>query len=141
MLLGAVLACGVLVSSCNSDDNNPVLPTKSKLEGTWEAQKVLYTIPTTNTEHSLDFATIKRGCAVDVLTLTADKKAVLKEENKVNQACDPSTTNGSYTTTNVVLGSSDREVVSVNDQELVLRYFMNFENYGATNVKVTYIRK
>lgn len=141
VLLSALFACAAIVSSCNSTDNDPILPTKSKLEGTWQAQTILYTNPITNQEHGVDFATIKRGCAVDIITLTSDKKATLKEENKVDQACEPTTTNGTFTDANVVLGGSTREVVSVNDQELTLKYIMSFENYGTTDVKVTYIRK
>ena len=140
ILLAAFLGTAVLLTSCNSDDNTIVTPIKSDLEGTWEAKTFKYTMPD-GQEHEFEFSRIKQGCAVDILTLTADKKAVLKEENKVNEACEPSTTNGTYTAAQITFGENVREVISVNASDLVLKYEMMYGGFGTADVVVTYGKK
>ncbi|MBW3518541.1 hypothetical protein [Flavobacterium sp. NKUCC04_CG] len=140
-----VLAALTINSCSSSDDNNipnPIDPEPSnKLIGKWEATNLTYTYPAGTNTHP--FATIKEGCAVDIIELLPLKVGTVKVENKVGQNCEGSTDVVAWNdeTISVVGEETKRTIISVNDTELVLKYKMNYPKFGTTDVTVSYTRK
>lgn len=120
----AIAVVGFGFVACSSDDDaTPVNP----MEGTWVAKTISYDAGAHSGTYPFDHEIFKKGCATDYLTLTADQKASLKENNK-NEAdvCVDQISNGTWTTAKVTINGVDRAVKSSSATELVLVYPINF---------------
>ncbi len=136
----ASFLAGMLITSCSSDDdsgngnNNPMV-------GDWKATEITYTIPGMG-DHTVAFSSITQGCDVDELGLKANNTVELETEAKINEVCVESTTTGTWndTTVNINGETETRQVISVSNTELVLRYEMTYPQYGTTMISVKYVK-
>lgn len=146
MLATAVFySCGSDDSSNNNgnnddnptDDNTPGVP--HLMEGTWKAETFDYVV--NEISYTLDFTALTNGCPTDYLTIKASSVADL-EENKKNteNVCEDVITTGSWTEQTVTISGAARQVVSVDDTELVLKYSDNSGN-NLGEITVTYSRQ
>lgn len=145
LFASACVIAGLGFTACSSDDdNNPTLET-NLLVGDWKATELSYTFTIPGGEpqtHTFPFSQITDGCDVDELELRANNSADLETENKVDEVCVESHTAGTWNDTSVTIEGEEaaREVISVDATKLVLKYMMNYGNYGSTAVTVSYSR-
>lgn len=136
----ASFLAGMVITSCNSDDdsgngnNNPMV-------GDWKATEITYTIPGMG-DHTVAFSSITQGCDVDELELKANNTVELETEAKVDGLCVEFTITGTWNEDTVTVNgeTEPRQVESVNNSELVLKYEMTYPQYGTTMVSVKYVK-
>lgn len=145
LFASAVVVAGLGFTACSSDDdNNPVIDANLRV-GEWKAVELSYsfTIPGGEPQtHTFPFSTITNGCDVDELELRANNSVDLETESKVGEVCTEAHIAGTWTDTAITVQGEEtpREVVSVTASELVLKYMMEYGNYGTTEVTVKYTR-
>jgi len=134
----ALIAAGSGFTSCSSDDDQG-----SAMLGDWKAVEFTYQIPDSDETHTFPFNMITNGCDVDELDLEANNTADLETEAKVNETCVESHTTGTWNETSVTINGEEnpREVISVTNTELKLKYVMTYENFGTTEVTVKYTKQ
>lgn len=137
-LVPVLIMGGLGIFSCNSDDDSGS-DNNSPMVGEWKAVDLTYEIPGMGS-HTVLFSQITNGCDVDELELRADNSVDLETESNVDGVCEESHTAGTWNETSVTISGEEnpREVVSVTNTELQLKYVMTYANYGTTEVTVRY---
>lgn len=165
-IISAFLMSGAAIISCSSDDSTvsvevPVTPPTSdtvtpepepqpisKMVGVWRAETLSYSFtipgqPEQTHEFPFDHASLKQGCGTDYLTVLQGTTVSLKQNNKNTAgACEDVLLGGTWTETSITISgeSAPREVVSVNANQLVLKYSMTYSG-RTTDVNVTYSKQ
>lgn len=108
-----------------TDDNTPGVP--HIMEGNWKTTEFTYEVPGTGQIVGPNaFYTWQECAADDYLTIKAAGVADLKENKKNNDnVCEDVVTNGTWTEQAVTISGVSREVISVDDSTLVLKYLTN----------------
>lgn len=140
----ALAVAGFGLTACSSDDdsNNGTVNT-SPMVGEWKAVELSYTMNPNdpNSTHTFPFVVVSQGCDVDELDLKPNYSAELEVENKVDDVCTEKKYFGSWDEEKITLdGINNKDVVSVSQNELVLKYVMDYGNYGTIEVTVKYVR-
>lgn len=125
--------------ACSSDDDST--PTNNDpMVASWKAAELSYTIPN-GPSHTFPFSAITQGCDVDEIELRANNSAEVEVENKVNDVCTEQHYVGTWTNEVITLdGINPKQVVSVEANKLVLKYWMTYGSYGDIEVTVSYTR-
>lgn len=131
-----LVVTGTLFTACSKDDTNKT--EVNPLIGEWKAETLTYTYGVTNT-HPFNDPYFKKGCATDYITLNASNTASLIENNKVEEECVNQEFTGVWTNETITLKEANREIISVNSNELVLVYDLSFMG-GTLPVTVKYSR-
>lgn len=139
-ILLASFLVGMVFTSCSSDDDSGSSNNNPRV-GDWKATEITYTIPGMG-DHTVAFSSITQGCDVDELFLKANNTVELETEAKTNEVCVESIITGTWNDTTVSINgeSEPRQVISVTNTELVLRYEMTYPQYGTTMVSVKYVK-
>ena len=141
LFASAILVAGLGFTACSSDDDNNPPVEANPLVGEWKAETVSYVRPDNGETMTHDYNMITFGCDVDVLTLFADNTSDLEVYDKVEEDCVENHKSGTWNDEAVTVEGEEapREVISVNDSELELKYEMTY-GYGTTVVTVKYSR-
>lgn len=169
-IVAAFLMSGAAFVSCSSDDSTvsvevPVTPPTSdtvtpepepepepeptsNMVGVWKAETLSYSFtipgqPEQTHEFPFDHASLKQGCGTDYLTVLQGTTVSLKQNNKNTAgACEDVTLGGTWTESSITISgeSEPREVISVNANQLVLKYSMTYSG-RTTDVNVTYSKQ
>jgi hypothetical protein len=140
LLFASILGLSSLgfVACSSDDDSTPV--NADPMVGEWKAVELSYTIPNGPT-HTFPFSAITNGCDVDDIELRANNSADVEVENKVNDVCTEQHYTGTWNNEVVnVEGLNPKQVVSVDANQLVLKYWMTYGTYGDIEVTVKYNR-
>lgn len=136
--IAVIALIGFGATSCNNDDDSSVNP----LVGVWKAETVSYTIgnQTHTYPYNIDGGPFA-GCDVDFLTLNTDHVASLEEHLKNDEdVCEPVFTEGTWNELKVNVKGVEREIDSIEGNELVLSYPLTL--YGQTlPITVVYSRQ
>lgn len=125
--VAALIGFGVV--SCSDDDD--ATPSEVTMV-VWKAETVSYTFggQTHTYPYNVDGGPFA-GCDVDLLTLISDNSAVLEEHLKnADDDCETILSVGTWTDSVIHVKDVDRQVVSKDDNEMVLTYPLTF--YGST---------
>lgn len=126
--------------ACSSDDDSSTPINTDPMVGDWKAVELSYSIPN-GPSHTFPFSAITAGCDVDEIELRANNSADVEVENKVNEVCAEVHHVGTWNNEVIsVEGLNDKQVVSVDANQLVLKYWMTYSTYGDLEVTVKYIR-
>ena len=165
-IISVFLMSGAAIISCSNDDSTinvevPVTPPTtdtvtpepepqpiSKMVGVWKAETLSYSFtipgqPEQTHEFPFDHASLKQGCGTDYLTILQGTTVSLKQNNKNTAgACEDVTLGGTWTESSITINgeSAPREVISVNANQLVLKYSMTYSG-RTTDVNVTYSKQ
>lgn len=123
-----------------TDDNTPGVP--HIMEGNWKTTEFTYEVTGTGQiVGPYAFSTWQECTADDYLIIKASEIAELTETKKnTTDDCEDVTTNGTWTEQAVTISGVSREVISVDDSTLVLKYLTNM--LGADiSVTVEYSRQ
>ncbi len=139
-IIFASILAGMVFTSCSSDDDSGN-GNNSPMVGDWKAVDITYTIPGMG-DHTVPFNAITQGCDVDELDLNANNSANLETEAKNGEVCVETNTAGTWNDTTVSINgeTEPRQVISVSNTELVLKYEMEYQPYGTTLVSVKYVK-
>lgn len=138
ILASALMVAGLSFVACDSDDNTG---SQNPMVGTWEATELSYFRPDLGEDSSHPFSAIKGDCNVDILTINEDNSAILDVEEGDN--CEEDLLNGEWNDETVTIAGEEapRSVISIEGNELKLKYKANYSNFPPADITVTYIRK